>query len=64
LSRDFIRAHSRWAERYTALKVELAERYAHDRHGYIDAKQPFTWEALVADDWAQLTGWTPGPSDA
>jgi GrpB-like predicted nucleotidyltransferase (UPF0157 family) len=65
LFRDFMRAQPRWAQRYAALKIELAEQYADDREGYTDAKQPFTWEALAAaDDWAQRTGWVPGPSDA
>jgi GrpB-like predicted nucleotidyltransferase (UPF0157 family) len=65
LFRDFLRAHPQWAERYSALKVKLDERYACDRHGCTHAKQPFTWDALAAaDDLAQRTGWVPGPSDA
>jgi GrpB-like predicted nucleotidyltransferase (UPF0157 family) len=64
LFRDFGRAHPHWAQRYAELKVELAVRYARDRRGYTDAKRPFTWQALAAaDNWAQRTGWTPGPSD-
>ena len=58
-----MRAHPEWAERYAALKIELAERCANDRNAYTDAKRPFTWEALgAADDWAQPTGWPPGAS--
>lgn len=65
LFRDFMRAHPDWAGRYAALKLELAKRYEHDRSGYTDAKGPFTWEAIAAaDDWAQRSGWAPGPSDA
>jgi GrpB-like predicted nucleotidyltransferase (UPF0157 family) len=65
LFRDFMRAHPDWAQRYAALKIELAERHAHDRDRYTDAKRPFTWKALAAaDEWAQRTGWSPGPSDA
>jgi GrpB-like predicted nucleotidyltransferase (UPF0157 family) len=48
LFRDFMRAHPQWAQRYAALKLELAERYACDRHAYTRAKQPFTWEVLAA----------------
>jgi GrpB-like predicted nucleotidyltransferase (UPF0157 family) len=33
--------------------------------GYLDAKTPIIWDALRrADQWAQATGWEPGPSDA
>jgi GrpB-like predicted nucleotidyltransferase (UPF0157 family) len=65
LFRDFLRAHPDWAQRYAELKLTLAETHANDRHGYTEAKRPFTWEALAAaDEWAQRTGWLPGPSDA
>jgi GrpB-like predicted nucleotidyltransferase (UPF0157 family) len=65
LFRDFMRAHPDWAQRYAALKIELAERHADDRAAYTDAKRPFTWEALAAaDEWAQRVGWAPGPPDA
>ena len=65
LFRDFMRAHSDWAQRYAALKIALAERHASDRDRYTEEKRPFTWEALAqADEWAQRTGWSPGPSDA
>ncbi len=65
LFRDFMPAHPDWAQRYGELKVTLAERHAGDRHRYTEEKRPFTWEALAeADEWAQRTGWFPGPSDA
>ena len=65
LLRDFMRAQAEWAQRYAALKLELAERHAGNRARYTDEKRPFTWEALAAaDEWAQRTGWSPGPSDA
>lgn len=32
---------------------------------YTEAKQPFIWQVIAqADEWAQLTGWMPGPPDA
>ena len=35
-----------------------------DRQAYVVAKVPFTWETIhMADDWAQVVGWEPGPSD-
>jgi GrpB-like predicted nucleotidyltransferase (UPF0157 family) len=65
LFRDFMRMHPDWARRYAQLKLALAERHAHDRQAYTDAKRPFTWEALAAADaWAQRAGWFPGASDA
>jgi GrpB-like predicted nucleotidyltransferase (UPF0157 family) len=31
----------------------------------IDAKNPYVWSVIRrADEWAQLQGWVPGPSDA
>ncbi|MGH2712418.1 MAG: GrpB family protein [Thermoleophilaceae bacterium] len=65
LFRDFMRTHPDWAQRYAELKYGVAERHAGDRERYIQEKQPFTWEAIAAaDEWAQRTGWLPGPSDA
>jgi GrpB-like predicted nucleotidyltransferase (UPF0157 family) len=67
LFRDYLRAHPADAERYGALKRELAARHAgpDERHLYVTAKVPFTWETIHrADDWAQATGWEPPPSDA
>jgi len=50
---------------YGQHKQVLAARLAHDRHGYLEAKVPIIWEVLRrADQWAQETGWEPGPSDA
>lgn len=64
LFRDFLRAHPEWAQRYAELKLALAEQHTDDRHRYTEAKRPFTWQALAqADEWAQRTGWFPGPSD-
>jgi len=65
LLRDFLRARPAAARDYGQHKQALAARFAHDRHGYLDAKIPITWEVLRhADQWAQETGWEPGPSDA
>ncbi len=48
------------------MKRQLAERFRYDRAGYTDAKKsPYVWELIRrADEWAQLQGWSPGPSDA
>jgi GrpB-like predicted nucleotidyltransferase (UPF0157 family) len=65
LFRDYLRTHEEDADRYAALKREVAERYRLDRITYTDAKGPFIWETMVkADAWAQEVGWATGPSDA
>jgi GrpB-like predicted nucleotidyltransferase (UPF0157 family) len=65
LFRDFLRANGQAAAEYETVKRSLAERYRLDRHAYTDAKGPIVWEIIRrADDWAQQTGWEPGPSDA
>jgi GrpB-like predicted nucleotidyltransferase (UPF0157 family) len=65
LFRDYVRAHPDVAAEYATLKYEQAERYRDDRQAYADAKQPYIWSVVArADEWAQRTGWRPGPSDA
>ena len=67
LFRDYLRAHADIAAQYAELKRDLAEHYqtVEERHLYTEAKSPFIWRVMAqADDWAQLTGWFPGPSDA
>jgi GrpB-like predicted nucleotidyltransferase (UPF0157 family) len=65
LFRDYLRAHSADVAAYAQLKRRLAEQFPNDRRAYTDAKVPFSWEVIRrADDWAQQTGWEPGPSDA
>lgn len=65
LFRDYMRAHPDELRPYAEMKYRLAEQYGEDRHGYTIAKGPFVWAAMrKADQWAQDTGWEPGPSDA
>ena len=65
LFRDSLRAHPEVAERYAAIKRELARRHRDDRHGYTEAKEPFIWRTMrEASTWSQEVGWEPGPSDA
>ncbi|HVB21416.1 MAG TPA: GrpB family protein [Ktedonobacteraceae bacterium] len=67
LFRDYLRTHSDIAAQYAELKVKLAQQYyrVEDREAYTEAKGPFIWSVIAqADDWAQQTGWIPGPSDA
>lgn len=65
LFRDFLRTHGEAAAGYAAVKRDLAARYAHQRDAYTDAKGPIVWDLIHrTDDWAQQTGWEPGPSDA
>jgi len=64
LFRDYLRAHPDAARDYATVKYQLAAQFADDRHGYTDAKIPFTWDVMQqADRWSQQTGWQPGPSD-
>jgi len=65
LFRDYLRAHPDPAREYARVKWALAEKFRNDRPGYVLAKGPTVWSLLgTAHDWAQETGWTPGPSDA
>jgi GrpB-like predicted nucleotidyltransferase (UPF0157 family) len=65
LFRDFLRADPAAAQDYGQHKLALAARFTNDRHGYLEAKTPIIWDVLRrADQWAQATGWEPGPSDA
>lgn len=45
--RDYLRAHADEAARYTALKVELAERYRTDREAYTEAKGDYVVSVLA-----------------
>ena len=64
LFRDFLRVDQRAADDYAGVKRTLARQHPHDGQAYTDAKVPFFWETIQrADDWAQRTGWEPGPSD-
>ena len=68
LFRDFLRAHPDVAGDYAELKTGLAHEHSLsglNRHAYVEAKQPFIWATMArADEWAQVTGWEPGASDA
>jgi GrpB-like predicted nucleotidyltransferase (UPF0157 family) len=65
LFRDYLRAHRERAAAYAAVKRSVAPLLLTDRSAYVDAKSPFIWEVIrEADEWAQQTGWQPGPSDA
>jgi GrpB-like predicted nucleotidyltransferase (UPF0157 family) len=65
LFRDFLRADPAPALDYGQRKQALAARFTNDRPGYLEAKLPIIWDVLRrADQWAQQTGWEPGPSDA
>lgn len=65
LFRDYLRAHQAQADEFGAAKRSVAHLLLTDRAAYVDAKAPLVWEVVrEADDWAQLTGWQPGPSDA
>ena len=59
LFRDYLRAESAVRDAYTALKLDLAARYRHDRLAYSEAKTGFILDALDhAQVWAERTGWS------
>ena len=65
LFRDFLRAHPDEGEGYAVVKRRLAAEHPQDGQAYTDAKAEHCWRIIHrADDWAQTTGWLPGPSDA
>ena len=65
LFRDYLREHPARADEYAVVKRELALLLLTDRSAYVAAKGPFSWDTIrLADEWAQQTGWQPGPSDA
>jgi len=65
LLRDYLRRHADAVAEFAAVKRRLAGQFPFDGAGYTDAKDPYVWEIIRrADQWAQLRGWEPGPSDA
>lgn len=65
LLRDYLRCHADAAAEFATVKRRLAGQFPFDGAGYTDAKAPYVWEIIRrADEWAQMQGWEPGPSDA
>lgn len=46
--RDALRGDTGLRDRYQALKLELAQRFAHDKSAYTEAKGPFIRDAIAA----------------
>ena len=64
LFRDYLRAHPRSAAAYAELKRRLADNLR-DLESYPDVKDPACDLIIVAaEDWAVVTGWQLGPTDA
>jgi GrpB-like predicted nucleotidyltransferase (UPF0157 family) len=64
LFRDYLRAHPAAVEAYAELKRRLAAELR-NVGVYADVKDPACDLIIVAaEDWAEATGWEPGPSDA
>lgn len=64
LFRDYLRTHTATAQAYAELKRRLAENLA-DLDTYPDVKDPAVDLIYhAAEEWAENTGWQPGPSDA
>jgi GrpB-like predicted nucleotidyltransferase (UPF0157 family) len=65
LFRDYMRSHLEEHEAYARLKRALAEKFPYDMTAYTEAKGDLLWLIIRrSDEWASLTGWEPGPSDA
>jgi GrpB-like predicted nucleotidyltransferase (UPF0157 family) len=65
LFRDYLRSHPHMAEAYARLKFQIAAFHRDDRDAYVEIKDPAVdLIALPAEEWAERTGWQPGPSDA
>jgi GrpB-like predicted nucleotidyltransferase (UPF0157 family) len=65
LCRDYLRCHPSTAAAYAELKRQLAGRFSNDLDSYYAVKDPaFDLFMSGADEWAEWTGWSPGPSDA
>ena len=65
LFRDHLRAEPYAMERYESTKYSLTELDWENVDTYASAKGDIVWQLLrEADVWAQLRGWSPGPSDA
>jgi GrpB-like predicted nucleotidyltransferase (UPF0157 family) len=65
LFRDYLRSHARAAAAYAELKRRLAALEPPlDTGGYADLKDPACDIVIAAaEDWAEESGWRPGPSD-
>jgi GrpB-like predicted nucleotidyltransferase (UPF0157 family) len=65
LFRDYLRTHPVAAGAYAEIKHALARYHPEDWDAYYDIKDPvcdMIWSA--AEEWARMTDWEPGPSDA
>lgn len=64
LFRDYLRARPATAAAYAELKSRLAQHLA-DPRMYPEVKDPAVdLIYLAAEEWAAVTQWQPGPSDA
>lgn len=64
-STTYLRVHPSRADAFATAKRELSPLLLTDRAAYVESKAPLVWDIVrEADEWAQLTGWQPGRSDA
>ena len=65
LCRDYLRTYSSAAQAYGEVKKQLARYFPENKQAYCDVKDPvFDIIMAGAEEWATLTAWQPGPSDA
>jgi GrpB-like predicted nucleotidyltransferase (UPF0157 family) len=65
LCRDYLRSHDDARDAYAEIKRQLARYFPDDVEAYYDIKDPvFDLFMAGANDWAIITNWQPGLSDA
>lgn len=65
LCRDFLRSHPETAAAYGEVKRQLARLFGDDVDSYYAVKDPaIDLFMSAAGEWAEWSGWRPGPSDA
>lgn len=65
LFRDYLRTHPVACVAYALIKMSLSERHPDDKDFYYDIKDPLCDIIIdAAEDWARVTNWQMGASDA
>jgi GrpB-like predicted nucleotidyltransferase (UPF0157 family) len=65
LCRDYLRTHEDARDAYAEIKRQLARYFPNDADAYYDIKDPvFDLLMAGANEWAAVTNWQPGLSDA
>jgi GrpB-like predicted nucleotidyltransferase (UPF0157 family) len=65
ICRDYLRSHPMAAAAYAEIKLQLAKRFAEDVDSYYDIKDP-VFDIIMSGgfEWAEISDWSPPPTDA